>query len=271
MEVKVIGTHNGPFHADDVMACAMLQLHPEFKDAKIERSGEQDVLAKCDIVVDVGEKFSHEHRRYDHHQADFDLSMEQLSKEEIKSKVKLSSAGLIFFYYGQEIVRKHLALKEEKDKINWIWKKVYFTLIKEIDLIDNTGPVQGEIKTGFSARVGRLNPDWEDPDPDFDKSFTRAVDVASEEFLSTLKAVESEWRAKLAVTEKVLKRSEDHASEQVLIFEKHTKWKLIINEIEKELRIEGEILFVVNPNSRDQCHCSSQQVSFPSRVERIEG
>ena len=249
MDVKVIGTHSGPFHADDVMACALLQLHPEFKDAKIERSREEGVLEKCDIILDVGGKFGHEERRYDHHQADFVLTMEQLSRGEIKSKVKLSSAGLIFFYYGQEIIREHFELEELEhlSKINWIWKKIYFILIREIDLIDNTGSVQGDIKTGFTTRVGRLNPDWGDPDPDFDHCFSRAVDIASEEFISNLKTMESQWRAKLAVTEKVLKRYEDHSSGRVLIFEKHTMWNSIIGEVEEDLGIEGKMLFVVNP------------------------
>ena len=127
MEVKVIGTHDEHFHADDVMAVAMLQLLPEFKNVEIKRSRDDDVLAECDIVVDVGGKFSHEERRYDHHQADFELTMEQLSRGEIQSPVKLSSAGLTFFYYGREIIRDFFGQEEERDlvRIDWTWKKLY--------------------------------------------------------------------------------------------------------------------------------------------------
>lgn len=32
-----IGTHNGKFHCDEVLACYMLKLLPEYKDAKIVR------------------------------------------------------------------------------------------------------------------------------------------------------------------------------------------------------------------------------------------
>lgn len=31
---KVIGTHNGTFHCDDALACYMLRILPEYKDAK---------------------------------------------------------------------------------------------------------------------------------------------------------------------------------------------------------------------------------------------
>ena len=32
--VKTIGTHNGNFHCDDALACYMLRILPEYKDAK---------------------------------------------------------------------------------------------------------------------------------------------------------------------------------------------------------------------------------------------
>ena len=54
MAVKVIGTHSGDFHADDVTACAILKLHPDYKTAVIERSRDRAVLDNCHIVVDVG-------------------------------------------------------------------------------------------------------------------------------------------------------------------------------------------------------------------------
>ena len=35
--VKTIGTHDGKFHCDEVLACSMLKLLPEYKDAEIVR------------------------------------------------------------------------------------------------------------------------------------------------------------------------------------------------------------------------------------------
>lgn len=65
---KVIGTHDGKFHCDEVLACAMLRLLPEYKDAVVKRSRDPIVLEACDIVVDVGGVFDPQAHRYDHHQ-----------------------------------------------------------------------------------------------------------------------------------------------------------------------------------------------------------
>eukprot|EP00163_Fabomonas_tropica_P029450 TRINITY_DN6305_c0_g1_i2.p1 TRINITY_DN6305_c0_g1~~TRINITY_DN6305_c0_g1_i2.p1 ORF type:complete len:120 (-),score=8.44 TRINITY_DN6305_c0_g1_i2:139-498(-) len=43
MPVK-IGTHNGHFHCDEALACAMLKLLPEYKDASITRTRDPAVL-----------------------------------------------------------------------------------------------------------------------------------------------------------------------------------------------------------------------------------
>lgn len=51
---KIIGTHDGSFHADESFACFMLRKTKEFAGAKIVRSRDPAVLAPCDVVVDVG-------------------------------------------------------------------------------------------------------------------------------------------------------------------------------------------------------------------------
>ena len=64
----VIGTHNGKFHCDEVLACAMLKLLPQYSDAVVKRSRDPTILEGCDIVVDVGGVFDPKIHRYDHHQ-----------------------------------------------------------------------------------------------------------------------------------------------------------------------------------------------------------
>lgn len=49
-----IGTHDGQFHCDEVLACFMLKQLPEFKNACIVRTRDEEILTTCDIVVDVG-------------------------------------------------------------------------------------------------------------------------------------------------------------------------------------------------------------------------
>ncbi|MCJ8749141.1 hypothetical protein PDJAM_G00172810, partial [Pangasius djambal] len=66
-----IGTHNGTFHCDEVLACYLLRQLPEYKDAEIIRTRDPVELARCDIVVDVGGVYDHKQHRYDHHQRYF--------------------------------------------------------------------------------------------------------------------------------------------------------------------------------------------------------
>ena len=57
---RVICTHSGPFHCDDVLACCMVKFLPNFKDAQIVRSRDQKVIDKADIVLDVGGEYDFE-------------------------------------------------------------------------------------------------------------------------------------------------------------------------------------------------------------------
>ena len=61
--IMKIGTHNGAFHCDEALACAILKTLPQFKEAEIVRTRDQSVLDTCDLVVDVGGVFDHEKKR----------------------------------------------------------------------------------------------------------------------------------------------------------------------------------------------------------------
>lgn len=65
---KVIGTHDGTFHCDEVLACSLLKMLPDYKDADIMRTRNPEKLATCDVVVDVGGVYDPTKHRYDHHQ-----------------------------------------------------------------------------------------------------------------------------------------------------------------------------------------------------------
>lgn len=76
-----IGTHDGVFHCDEVLACYMLKCLPEYKNAEIVRTRDRDILNQCDIVVDVGAVFAHVEKRYDHHQREFCETLSTLRPE----------------------------------------------------------------------------------------------------------------------------------------------------------------------------------------------
>lgn len=55
--------------------------------------------------------------------------------------MKLSSAGLIYCHFGHEILRNILSDVTEDKVIDEVFRKIYDTLIKEIDGIDNGVPM----------------------------------------------------------------------------------------------------------------------------------
>lgn len=98
-EDSTIGTHNGHFHCDEALAIGLLKVLPEFAPMAVLRTRTNDLLDKCNIVVDVGGSFDVEKRRFDHHQRGFEETF-----DEEHTKTKLSSAGLVYKYYGKQIV-----------------------------------------------------------------------------------------------------------------------------------------------------------------------
>ena len=148
-ERKVIGTHDGTFHCDEVLACAMLKLLPQYADASVKRTRNPTVLDTCDIVVDVGGVFDPSVHRYDHHQRQKEASsyiiflytncsnrafQESFStlKPGFPWVTRLSSAGLVYVHFGQEIIAQVLDMPIESKLVQEIYKKVYEGFVEEI-------------------------------------------------------------------------------------------------------------------------------------------
>jgi uncharacterized UPF0160 family protein len=86
----------------------------------------------------------------------------------------LSSAGLIYKYFGREILANilgetwsELAAQYSSDDIEKMYEKIYKTFFLEIDALDN-GVKQAEekkynIHTNLGLRVSRYNKAWNAP------------------------------------------------------------------------------------------------------------
>ena len=96
---KTIGTHNGTFHLDDVLACVMLKHYTnEFVGATIYRSKDPEFLNSLDLLVDVGGVYDPRKHRYDHHQHTFEETFHE------ESDIRLSGAGLVYKHFGHEVI-----------------------------------------------------------------------------------------------------------------------------------------------------------------------
>ncbi len=89
----IVATHNGNFHADDVFSVAALRsVLPSFK---LIRTRNLDLIAKADIVIDVGGEYDPDTGRFDHHQRG--------GAGQRENAIPYSSFGLVWQKYGLEI------------------------------------------------------------------------------------------------------------------------------------------------------------------------
>ena len=254
----LIGTHDGAFHCDETLACAMLKMLPMYRDAKIIRTRDSDLLASCDIVVDVGGEFDSKRHRYDHHQVNFNHTMKSLDSSK-KWTIKLSSAGLIFFYFGREIIAHLLNFDSADPVVEEIFDHVYGDFVREVDASDNhipisNGPSNYVCVTSLPKRVSYLVPRWTETDPDYDSAFAKAMTLAGDEFKGMVKHFGEDWLPARKLVDKAVKeRFEVHRSGRVINLKYpggnggRLDWKSHLFFIEKSenLKVKNDILFVI--------------------------
>lgn len=90
---KVI-THSGSFHADDVFAVAVLQLHFGPENIEVVRTRDEEIIESGDIVLDVGGLYDPEKQRFDHHQNGAPMR---------DTGIPYAAFGLIWSHYGEKI------------------------------------------------------------------------------------------------------------------------------------------------------------------------
>jgi len=267
-ETKTIVTHSGSFHADEALACFMLHQTPEFKGAKIVRSRDPAVIDKADIVVDVGAVYDPSTHRYDHHQAGFTHTFDEFHR------IKLSSAGLIYKHFGRGIIQS--ALKTNDKETDVLFIKIYEAFIEAIDGIDNgVERYSTEVKSNYSvstdlsSRVGFLNPRWNEPHPDPDSGFHRAVEMTGAEFMDRVNFYGLSWLPARSIVEGALRnRKEMHGSGEIMLLPQFCPWRDHLSILEVEQGIEGLLKYVVfqdtNGTWRVQCVPQSNS-SFGNR------
>ncbi|MDQ5952761.1 MAG: hypothetical protein QG626_891, partial [Patescibacteria group bacterium] len=94
----VIGTHNGKFHTDEVVAIALLLRVCEDIPVKVVRLNHRDQagMNACNILVDTGRIYDPDQGRFDHHQTGG-------AGEWPDDGTKLSSCGLVWREYHAHI------------------------------------------------------------------------------------------------------------------------------------------------------------------------
>ena len=96
-EKKILATHNGTFHSDDVFACATLSLFLEKNNMEFEiiRTRDESIINSADYVFDVGGIYDKEKNRFDHHQIG--------GAGKHNDGIEYASFGLVWDKFGNEV------------------------------------------------------------------------------------------------------------------------------------------------------------------------
>lgn len=227
---RLIATHSGSFHADEALAIAMLKRLPEWADADILRTRDEAKLAAADLVVDVGGVYDPATNRFDHHQRGFDTFFDE------RRNTKLSSAGLVYKHFGRQIIAGHL---QDQSLVDVVYQRLYVTFIESVDAHDNgverfesDKPPRFEQRTDLGARVGRLNPSWQDEvgSDEHDRRFLKAVALTGAEFQEQLDEVVHHWLPARSIVADAVRAPVDAAG-RIVRLARYCPWQSHIFEL----------------------------------------
>ena len=193
-----LATHNGPFHADDVFAVALLDRLLWGVKLKVLRTRDQSLIDGADIVVDVGGKNDPATRRFDHHQ--FRSPADRL-RSRYMPLIPLSSAGMALEW-----------LVDQGNLAPEVGEIVYRELIADIDLQDNgeapASPAGFPVGASLSAAISRMNPNWDDGEKDFDGAFEKATAFAKKIVRDAVKSASATVKARSLVSSAIAKNQD---------------------------------------------------------------
>ena len=237
MNDKTIATHNGNFHADDVFSIAAFKsIFPSFN---LVRTRDLELIAKADIVIDVGGEYDSGTDRFDHHQRG--------GAGERENGIPYSSFGLIWQKYGLEICQGNQDVANAVDA----------GLVSTIDAID-CGHVEGVSKgISLSQTISMFNPTWQE-DSNFDACFDEAVDFASRVLTRFIASANGGISAK-AIVAKAIDNAEDP---RVIVLEKYTPWKRTVHALSEEA------LYMIYPSQTGQWRIQTVPVELGSFEDR---
>jgi len=164
---KTIATHPLPFHADDLVACALMQayFHSQGHDVDFIFSRNPEIIAKADAAVDTGGLSDSKNLRFDHHQ---------------NNKADRAATGLVTDFL------------EKQPGFSWLSH-----LRGEFDKIDaaDLGTSSQRLQTSFL--LSQFNPTWKElrqknPIPLEQARLTAALEVVTEALKAAQQAEKSQ-------------------------------------------------------------------------------
>jgi uncharacterized UPF0160 family protein len=221
---KIIITHSGTFHADDMFACATLGLLLDKRgfNYKIIRTRDEEVIETGDYVVDVGGEYDPKRNRFDHH---------QIGGAGVRENtIPYASFGLVWKEFGEQLTGSVSTTK-----------RIDENLVASIDATDNgisiTKSLFSDINTyGLHGIISAFLPSWKEVE-------TANVDIIFLEFVSYAKTLLNREIVKaqdlIEGEQKVSEIYTNTEDKRLIVMDSYLPWK-------KELSRHPEPLFLVS-------------------------
>ena len=215
---KVLVTHDGSFHTDDVFSCAAFSIFfsKQNQKFKVIRTYDSEIIKTGDIVFDVGMVYDPTNNRFDHHQPGGAGSRD--------NGIQYAAFGLVWKHYGEKICDSAEIARLIDEK-----------LVQPIDAFDNGLDLTNSTHSAAPYLIQHfffsLRPGWSEKNRDMYKSFTEAVGFAriilEREIFSARDSVK---------TEVIIRRAYESAPDRrVIVFDREYPWKDILNKFPEPL------------------------------------
>jgi len=221
---KILITHNGTFHADDLFATATLSILNN-GNIKVVRTRDPEMFEKGDYVYDVGGIYDPEKNKFDHHQKGFD--------EKRENGIIYSSFGLVWKKFGLQLTGSEKAmLSIDKHLVAPIDAGD-----NGIDLVENKYDISQYLIQDF-FRI--IRPTWRETDAGIDINFLRGVEIAKEILLREITYAKDA----ILADEAILSIYQNTKDKRVIILDKNYAKKEILEKL-------IETIYVVYPRETD--------------------
>jgi len=224
---KILVTHDGSFHTDDIFAAATFSIYFENLGETFEiiRTRNPEIIEKGDYIFDVGGIYNAEINRFDHHQAGG--AGRRASGAE--AGIEYASFGLVWRKFGLEVCGSPKAFE-------MIDRKLVAPIDagdNGLDLVLNKYEVSPYLIQYFFSS---MNPTWQEESLSNDEMFLKCVAIAKEILSREITQAKDGVLAQDLVVS-IYKNAKD---KRIIVLDKHYPFEYVLHSF-------PEPLFVVYP------------------------
>lgn len=248
-----IGTHNGIFHCDEIIAISILDvLYNDRKNINIIRSRDMELLNnQTSLLIDIGAG------KFDHHQKGGNGKRE--------NGIEYASSGLVWKEFGKDVITILSEGELNEENIEDLFNIIDNELIQNIDKEDNG---QNNSYHQFQF-IKNFLPTWNSEVIDYDKNFEICINISSTILKNIIINYISSYLAKVEIENRLI--STFNHIENVLILPNQTiPWTNTVIEYNKYNQKNDSIDFVVFPYPDGgyalQCVPISEDNLFSQRI-----